>query len=96
MEIIKIHINENIPPGYTGIVHWYLGSDFDKTNFIWHVRNGILHRIDGPAMVYPNDGRIYSLDFYLNDEAYSKEEWYELLSEDEKVQALFNADEWNK
>lgn len=61
-------------------------TDYDSIHYL---ENGQLHRIDGHAEIYPNYKQ-----FWLKGFPFKKEEWFNLLSEDEKIQALFNTDEW--
>jgi len=44
------------------------------------------HREDGPAVIY-SDGR---LEWCLNGEFFSKEEWFEALTEEQKAKALYS------
>lgn len=50
--------------------------------------NGKLHRIDGPAIIY-NDIEKY---WFLFGEEYSKEEWFEQLTSEQKAAALSNSE----
>ena len=48
---------------------------------------GKLHREDGPAVEW-GDGKI---EWYLNNASYNtKEEWFEALSEDQKMKAIYS------
>jgi hypothetical protein len=51
----------------------------------WYL-NGMPHREDGPAATYYN-GKV---DWYLNGVSYSKEEWFEALTEEQKSKALYS------
>ena len=51
----------------------------------WFV-NGERHRVDGPALIY-EDG---TKEWWLNHKRYKKEEWFELLTEEQKVKALYS------
>ena len=44
------------------------------------------HREDGPAVIY-SDGH---LEWCLNGEFFSKEEWFEALTEEQKAKALYS------
>jgi hypothetical protein len=46
----------------------------------------ILHREDGPAIIY-TDGY---LEWWLNNKAYSKEEWLGALNEEQKERMLYS------
>ena len=45
-----------------------------------------LHREDGPAIIR-RDGK---MQWYLNDQHYTREEWFEALTEEKKVKALYS------
>jgi hypothetical protein len=51
----------------------------------WWV-NGKLHREDGPAIEYPNGDK----QWYLNGKHSSQEEWFEMLSEENKLEMIWN------
>ena len=54
----------------------------------WY-KNGALHREDGPAIVAWDGGK----QWYLNGEYFfTKEEWWEGLTPDQKEKALFNGE----
>jgi hypothetical protein len=48
--------------------------------------NGKRHREDGPAIEYPNGYK----QWYLNGVLYPQEEWFERLSEEDKLEAIWN------
>jgi hypothetical protein len=56
----------------------------DRTEEWWV--NGRLHREDGPAIIY-GDG---DLEWYLDYNILSKEAWFEALTEEQKVKALYS------
>jgi hypothetical protein len=101
MNILKINDWKDMPGKYTGIVetagsrHWYLngkkhredGPAFENINGpkAWWV-NGKLHRVDGPAIENSNGDK----HWYLNDKKYSQEEWFERLSDEDKLNAIWN------
>jgi hypothetical protein len=51
----------------------------------WYL-NGELHRVDGPAIEHFNGDK----SWYLNGTKYSQEEWFEQLSEEDKLKAVWN------
>jgi hypothetical protein len=102
MNLIKIKLHSAIPENYSGICEysngdkaWYLNGQLHRDDGPafesiygdkhWHL-NGKLHRVDGPAVEYPN-GIKYWL---LNDVYYSQEEWFERLSDEDKLEAIWN------
>jgi hypothetical protein len=103
MNVLKINNWKDIPENYTGIVEfangdkvWYLnrlrhrldGPAMEYPNGYkeWYF-NDKLHRIDGPA-IESFDGKKY---WFLNDIEYdSQEEWFEKLSEEDKLEAIWN------
>jgi hypothetical protein len=60
-------------------------NEFEK---IW-VDNGDYHREDGPARIWLHDG--YK-QWYLNGKGLTKEEWWERISDEMKLKALFNGE----
>lgn len=52
-------------------------SWFDSNGDINYNLNGVLHRIDGPAVIYGNVRESY----YINGKWYNKEDYYEKLKE---------------
>jgi uncharacterized Fe-S cluster-containing protein len=79
MNVLKINIWGDIPENYTGIVEHPNGIK------IWYL-NGQRHRLDGPAIEYKNGDKYW----FLNGFNYSQEEWFELLSEEDKLNAIWN------
>jgi hypothetical protein len=51
----------------------------------WY-KNGKLHREDGPAVIWKNK----SESWYLKGIPYSKEAWFNLLNEDQKVNMMYS------
>ncbi len=51
----------------------------------WHIR-GLRHREDGPAVVFGDE----TIEWWLNDELYTKEKWFDTLSKDQKTKALYS------
>lgn len=80
---ITVNCGEKMPNEFTGIRVDYAGiKDYYK--------EGMLHRADGCAYNYSDGTGL----FFLEGKRYKKEQWFELLSEEEKFEALFNIDEW--
>jgi hypothetical protein len=50
--------------------------------------NDNLHREDGPAKIWPNGEKEWWLNYYF----LSKEAWWESISDEMKVKALFNGE----
>ena len=61
-----------------------IGKDGTKE---WLI-NGKLHREDGPATIWSNGRK----EWWLNDSSVSKETWWESISYEMKVKALFNGE----
>lgn len=57
-----------------------------------YLLNGLYHRTDGAAVMY-HDDKTENI-FSLNGRVYHKEDWFQALSEDEKIQALWNIEQW--
>lgn len=95
MKRIKAYHTQDVPKNFTGIVDLFWGPDSGisrEEHFkIVYLENKKYHRIDGPAEIFVSTGKGY---FWLNDKGYSKETWFKDLTEDEKIQALYNIDEW--
>jgi hypothetical protein len=51
--------------------------------------NGRRHRVDGPAVIAYNNG--YK-EWWLNGFQLKREKWWEMLSDEWKVKALFNGE----
>jgi hypothetical protein len=74
---------------------WYLNGkvhrdDGPAINYIDHFKawykNGNVHRVDGPAIIYIDGG----IEWCLDDEFYSKEEWFKLLTPEQQYNYLWN------
>jgi len=53
---------------------------------VWYA-NGSIHRESGPAIIHP-DGTV---DWYIHGDLFdNKEEWFESLSEDQKIKAIYS------
>ena len=59
-------------------------SDGSKYWFL----NGKRHRLDGPAIIN-SDGK---KEWWINGKLLTKEEWWERISDEMKVKALFNGE----
>lgn len=101
MNIIRRSYQEPIPENFTGKII----SEETNTHFYveTYVVDGKIHREDGLAMIYwkskSYDEAFKSFrdefDFYLKGILYKKtEEWFEQLTEEQKIQALFNIVDW--
>jgi hypothetical protein len=74
---------------------WYLNGKFHRVDGpavefangdkSWYL-NGKLHRIDGPAIERYDGGKAW----FLNGVNYSQEEWFEMLSKEDKLKAIWN------
>jgi hypothetical protein len=101
MNFLKIDYWAEKPINYTGILeynshlYWLVndkrhrldGPAIESLNGskYWFLNNK-RHRVDGPAIEY-SDGDKY---WYLNGVEYSQEEWFERLSEEDKLNAIWN------
>lgn len=56
--------------------------------------DGKTHRTDGPAIIWLAQWAEENSEFVLNNVILSKENWFGALTEDKKIQALWNIDEW--
>jgi len=65
MKKIKLNsVYDMIPEDLTGIIEWE-----DKE--IWHIKNGILHNPNGPAIEYPDGGK----EHWILDRCLTKREF---------------------
>lgn len=60
---------------------------FSNGTKIWYKKNNY-HREDGPAVIYPNGEK----EWWIDDESLTKEAWWERLSDEMKIKALFNGE----
>jgi hypothetical protein len=102
MNIIKINNGDDIPKNYTGNTEFPNGDKYWYLNGLWHREdgpaiewsnggkewwvNGMLHRLDGPAIEYKNGDKYW----FLNGTQSSQEEWFERLSAEDKLNAIWN------
>jgi hypothetical protein len=102
MNLIKVKCWNDIPENYTGITeysngdkYWYLNGkrhrndgpaiEFNDGDKHWFFKDR-LHREDGPAVEVVNGDRYW----YFNGIEYSQEEWFEQLSDEDKLKAIWN------
>ena len=82
-----IHKDGNTEWFNYGKRHRVGGPAVDQSSSKYWFNDGKYHRDDGPAVIY-SDG---SIRWYLNGTLYySKEEWFEALTEEQKVKALYS------
>ena len=48
--------------------------------------NGKRHRVDGPAIILPN----VKIEWWLNNKQYTREDWFEALTKEQKIKALYS------
>ena len=84
-------------------------SDIDGSE-MWY-KNGLLHREEGPAVIYSDgikewrkEGELHReegpaiinwdgiKEYWLNGKRLSKDEWWEQLSDEQNLKALFNGE----
>lgn len=78
-----------IPPGKV-LLSW------GKDHYIYYL-DSLPHREDGPAAVFPygSNHPNLTIEFWLyGRKCHSKEEWFEALNEDQKLNAIFKMNEW--
>ncbi len=67
-------------------------QDFKNDKLIysaWYI-NGLYHRDDGPAIMWSDGSKLW----FLNNEGYSQEEWFDKLTPEQKEKVLWNMDNW--
>ncbi len=79
----KWFINGNLHREDGPAIEWQSGG---KEWFI----HGKKHREDGPAVIYSNGER----HWYFDGWKYPQEEWFGLLTSEEKEKAVWNMDQW--
>jgi hypothetical protein len=72
-------------------VTYYTSHELSLGGSKWWYKHGKLHREDGAAVEYP-DGTKY---WYLNNVEVTAEDVFELLTEEDKMNAIFNMDYWS-
>lgn len=73
----------------------YCGSVYNYSlDSLFYFRNGLMYRDDGPAVIISSDGK-KEYRFYLGAKSLTKEEWFNALTEEQKMKAIFNMDEWS-
>jgi hypothetical protein len=72
-----------------GMLHRLDGPAIESLNGSkhWYLNNK-RHRVDGPAVEFSNGNK----KWYLNGVEYPQEEWFEQLSEEDKLNAIWNLD----
>ncbi len=56
----------------SGVKYWFKDHKFELTNGGRGVRSTLIHRVNGPAVIYPNDGQ---KKWFLNHKELTKEEF---------------------
>lgn len=90
MKEIILTGQERIPEYFTGKAIWEDHLEYDGDIDYW--LDGKEHRIDGPALISAEG---YTAFYIRGSYFYKKEDWFKALSEDEKLEALWNIEEWN-
>lgn len=70
----------------------FTGIYIDKHGGEIYYRNGKYHREDGPCYISVSGNPCFALKGRL----FYKEIWFSKLSEEQKMEALFNFNEWNQ
>ena len=52
------------------------------------VKDSMIHREDGPARIWPNGEK----EYWVNNELCTKEKWWDRLSNEAKLKAIFNGE----
>lgn len=82
---------ENKGVNFTGKVHIIAKGMNISHNHLIYMKNGQIHREDGPAYVNAFRGiKVYYLE---DDEFSSKEKWFEALSEEQQEKLLWHLNE---
>ncbi len=79
---LKVKKWNDIPAYFTGVVKFL-------NNYYWFV-NGIRHREDGPAVIFSNGSKYW----WLNGWSYFQEEWFNVLTPEQKEKFIWNMDNW--
>jgi hypothetical protein len=81
----------------SGTEEWYLNGlrhREDGPAIVWShgsrewFLNGLRHREHGPAIINADGRKLW----FLSNMLYSKEEWWETISDESKIKALFNGE----
>lgn len=75
-------MNKESAPIYISI----LGDDVT----FWKNSLGLIHRTDGPARIWEYISGDITNEYYLNGEKYSKEEWFSLLTLEQKENYIWS------
>jgi hypothetical protein len=82
-----IYKNGNTEWFNNGMPHRVDGPAIEQSGSKFWLINGRYHREDGPAIIYSDE----SVEWYLNGISFDKrEEWFEALTEEKKVKALYS------
>lgn len=77
---------------FSGIVCQKCG---DVNCVYWIIPGYLLHRTDGPALLYIKKDGIKTLScWYVNGKSVTPEEVFDLLSEEERNKAIWKLDRW--
>lgn len=102
MNTLKVNDWRDIQKNYTGIAEYHNGDkefyfngqrhredgpavEFFNKDRCWFL-DGELHRVDGPAVEYSNGDK----EWFLYGVEYSQEEWFEQLTDEDKLYAVWN------
>jgi hypothetical protein len=72
------------------------GRIFYGENEFWF-KDGKCHREDGPAIIYPKGSPYFNKgyqEWWLNDRYLKREEWWKAISDEMKLKALFNGENY--
>ena len=75
------HLNGKLHREDGPAIEWANGTKY------WHL-NDKLHREDGPAVEHSNGDKLW----FLNGKPFSKEGWFEQLTEEQQEKLLFNSE----
>ena len=83
MEIIDLESENDVPRDFTGICR------HPKGTLVWY-KNGLVHREDGPAIMYYNGKRGWYWEGYLS----SPMEVFDQLTDEQKEKVIWDLDQW--
>lgn len=98
MTEIVYHVEDpnilTLPANYTGKLIFKSKQEIIRIDYY---QDGVYHRIDGPAKHVIKIPGEEGVAFHLKGKLYFKaEDWFEALTEDEKLIAIWNLNEWGK
>jgi len=79
----------------SGMKEWYINGKRhrddgpaieSKRGFREWYKHGKRHRVDGPALIWPTMG----IEWHIEGVHYTKEDWFEALTEEQKAKALYS------